>query len=156
VAVTVKVLGTGELDEKAAALRREAARFQRRVSTAAGRAVNRVYRPTLIGMAPTFMPSGYVNDLVNDLRVRTSVRFAGSSPGVGVVVSAPTGGPKGRAVNALEAGILRHPLFGNKLHWYAQRVGRGFVSIPLRAVQPQISRELDLELSAVKRDVEGA
>lgn len=154
--VQVTVLGTGELDQKAAALLREAARLQRRVSTATKRAVDRVYRPVLVGMVPAFMPSGYAPELAADLKVSTSVRFAGANPGVTAAVSAPTGGKHGREVTRLEGGLLSHPLFGNRKHWYRQRVRRGFASVPLKAIRPQIRREIDSEVSAVARDVERA
>ena len=51
-------------------------------------------------------------------------------------------------------GVLRHPLFGNKRHWYGQRIRRGFASTPLKAIRPQIVREIDHELAGIKRDVE--
>lgn len=154
--VQVKVLGKEQLDVKAAALLREASRFQRRVSSATKQAVDRVYRPVLVGMVPAFMPSGYAPELAADLKVSTSVRFAGVNPGVTAVVSAPTGGKFGRDVSRLEEGRLSHPLFGNRKHWYRQRVRRGFASVPLKAIRPQIRREIDQEVSAVARDIERA
>jgi hypothetical protein len=152
--LTVTVVGGEKLDAAAARLRREATRFQRRVSQATGKAVDRGYRPTLVGMAPAFVPDRYAAVLAPSLVVRTSVRFSGSFPGVTARVSAPTGGPTGRDVTELEAGRLRHPLFGNRGWWYRQRVRRGFASVPLRAVQPLIVREIERELAAVARDVE--
>jgi hypothetical protein len=152
--ITLTVTGGTELDATAARLRREAIRLQRRVSQATGRAVDRGYRPALVGSVPGFMPSGYAPALMANLKVATTVRFTGAFPGVTARVSAPTGGPKGRDVTALEAGTLRHPLFGNKGHWYRQRVRRGFASVPLRAVKPLIVREIDRELAEIARDVE--
>jgi hypothetical protein len=69
-------------------------------------------------------------------------------------VSAPTGGPTGREVRQLEAGNLRHPLFGNRGWWYRQRVRRGFASVPLRAIRPHIVKRIEAELRAIARDVE--
>jgi hypothetical protein len=152
--VALRIDGGRELDDAVGDLIREARRFQRRVSTAAGKAVKGSYAPTLIGLAPTFMPSGYAPVLVADLKVAVTVRFAGSSPGVGVKVSAPTGGPSGRHVDALEEGRLRHPFFGDTKRWYLQRIAPGFGSIPLKAIRPQIVREIDQELGAIVRDVE--
>lgn len=153
---TVIVVGP-EFQRTETALLREASRFQRRVSTAAGRGVDRAYKPVLVGMVPAFMPSGYAPVLAPNLAVKSTVRFGGPRPGVGVTVSAPTGGTKGgRDVLALELGTLRHPLYGNKGFWYRQRVRRGFASVPLKAVRPQIVREIDHELAEVARDVERA
>lgn len=152
--LTVTIQGEEKLDLVAARLRREASRFQRRVSSATRQAVDRGYRPVLVGMVPAFMPGGYAPVLAADLKVATTVRFAGASPGVTARVSAPTGGPKGRNVRELEAGALRHPLFGDKAHWYRQRVRSGFASVPLKAMQPAIVRQIDSELAGVARDVE--
>ena len=150
----LEVKGTAELDAVAARLRKEATRFQRRVSTATRKAVERSYRPVLVGMTASFVPNGYAPVLSRDLRVSTSVRLAGTSPGVTARVFAPTGGKLGRDVTALERGTLRHPLFGNRGFWYRQRVRRGFASVPLRAIRPLIVREIDRELAAISRDVE--
>lgn len=152
--VHVTVIGGEEVDAKARALLREASRFQRRVSQAANRAVQGSYRPVLVGMLPTFVPNGYANELANDLRVTTSVRFTGAFPGVTATVTAPTAGTKGREVRALEAGRLSHPLFGNRGYWYRQRVTRGFASVPMKAVKPHIVREIETEVAAIARDVE--
>ena len=154
--IQLTVRGTKDLDDKAKVLMREATRLQRRVSQANGRAAQRSYKPVLIGMVPTFIPSGYAHALANDLRVTTSTRFTGIAPGVTVTVTAPTGGPRGREVKRLEDGRLSHPLFGNKKFWYRQRVTRGFASVPLKAVKPQIVREIDGELAQIRRDVERA
>jgi hypothetical protein len=152
--VDLTVTGQRELNEVAARLRREAARFQRRVSSATKDAVQRSYRPVLVGMLPTFVPDRYAAVLSRGLRVATTVSFA--SGFVTARVSAPTGGPTGRAVDALERGSLRHPLFGNRGWWYRQRVRRGFASIPLKAIKPHIVREIDHELDKIARDVERA
>jgi hypothetical protein len=153
VTVTLTVVGDRKLDQVAARLHREARRFQRRVSSATRSAVERSYRPVLVGMVPAFMPTGYAPVLAADLKVSTTVRFAGANPGVTVQVSAPTRG-KGREVEALERGTLRHPLFGQRGHWYGQRVRRGFASVPLRAIRPHIGRQIDSELAEIRHDVE--
>lgn len=158
--VTLTISGTADLDRTAAALLKEASRFQRRISSATRKPVERVYRHVLVGMVPSFMPSGYAPALTADLRVRTSVRFAGPHPGVTAIVSAPTGGPRGRAVKALERGVLRHMDIRDmgkprrERRWHAQKVRSGFASIPLKATKQQIISEIDDELAAVARDVE--
>jgi hypothetical protein len=150
--VELTVRGQRKLDTTAAKLTKEARRFQRRISDATKDAVQNSYRPVLIGMAPQFVPDRYAAVLVRDLLVKTSVSVG--SGRVSVRVSAPTGGKFGREVRQLEAGSLRHPLFGNRGFWYRQRVRRGFASVPLRATRPHIVKRIDLELAAIARDVE--
>ncbi|HEX6872407.1 MAG TPA: hypothetical protein VF163_15025 [Micromonosporaceae bacterium] len=156
--LTVTVTGGREADKAAAELKREGIRFQRRVTTAVGKAVKRVYFPTLVGMVPRFMPSGYAPTFAASLKAVPVVRYAGISPGVSVVVSAPTTGRQGRAVNALERGELRAPSFPsgprNTWKWHRQRIPPGFGSKPLEAIRPQIKREIELELREITRDLE--
>jgi hypothetical protein len=161
--VDLTVTGGRELDAAAARLAREARRFQRRVSQATRDAVQRSYRPVLVGMTPQFVPNRYASVLGPDLRVATTVSL--SAGRVTARVSAPGSGKRGRDVRKLEAGVLAHPLFGNrgtyksrtgeiKSAWFRQRVRRGFASVPLRAIRPHIVRQIDAELAAIKRDVE--
>jgi hypothetical protein len=151
--VDLTVTGGRELDAAAAKLAKEARRFQRRVSQATRDAVQRSYRPVLVGMTPQFVPNRYAAVLGPDLRVATTVSL--SAGRVTARVSAPGSGKLGREVRQLEAGNLRHPLFGNRGWWYRQRVRRGFASVPLRAIRPHIVKQIDAELAAIKRDVEG-
>lgn len=153
----VRVIGQRELDRKVVALNAEAKRFQRRISSATRAAVDRVYRPALISALPEFVPDRYAGVLGADLKTSTSVRFAGAHPGVGVAVTAPTGGPQGRDISALEyRGVLSHPLFGDKRHWYRQSVVRGFASKPAKASRPAIVAEIDKELAELKKRLEAA
>jgi hypothetical protein len=152
VGVELTVTGQAELEATAARLAREARRFQRRISGATKDAVQNTYRPVLIGMVPQFMPGGYAPELARDLR--TAVTVGLGSGRVSVRVSAPTGGKFGREVRQLEAGSLRHPLFGNRGFWYRQRVRRGFASVPLRATRPHIVGRINAELRDIARDVE--
>jgi len=153
----VTVVEGPEFAKAQAALLKEARRFQRRVSAAAGRGVDRAYRPALVAAAPQYFPSGYAPVLTPTLQVKTTVRFGGLRPGVAVTVSAPTGGTKGgRDVRALEQGSLRHPLFGNKNFWYRTRVKPRWAELTMRATRPAIVHEIDAELEAVKRDIEAA
>lgn len=156
-----------EFKRAEAALLRESRRFQRRVSAAAGRGVDRAYRPALVAAAPQFMPSGYAPVLAPDLRVKTTVRFAGLRPGVAVTVSAPTGGSKGgRDIRALEDGRLRHPDIRDvsrrsrkprsEWRWHGQKVKPRWAELTMRATRPEIVHEIDEELESVKRDIEAA
>jgi len=152
-AVELTVRGQRKLDTVADRLAREARVFQRRVSTATKDAVQRNYRPVLVGMTASFMPNRYAAVLSRDLRVATTVSLA--SGRVTVRVSAPTGGKTGRQVDSLEfRGQLRHPLFGNRKHWYGQRIRRRFASVPLHATKRYIVMEIDRELDKISRNVE--
>ncbi len=151
--VSVRVVAGPEFKRTQVALSKAAKELKRRVVDAAKTAVDEVYRPAMVASVPQFMPSGYAPSLMADLVVKTSVRLTGSAPGVTATVTAPTGGPKGREVLALESGRLRHPLFGNKRHWYEQRVKRGFASKPLKEIRPRIVDRIDSELDRIATEI---
>jgi hypothetical protein len=150
-AVTLDIR-VANVSETAMALRREGARIQRRIVSAAGRVVTKVYLPKVKELAPVYMPSGYAPVLVKDLEVRTSVSFAGN-PGVTAHLSAPTGGPKGRQLPALERGVVRHPLFGNRSHWFVTRTKAGLAKGALKLVKGQIVDGLDREIGKIAADI---
>lgn len=152
--VTLTVLGGEELEAKAGDLIREAARLQRRVATAADRAVSKTLLPALVEAAPAYVPNRYAALLGASLRVKTQVRLSGPAAGVQAQVSAPTGGPKGRDITAIERGRLKHPLWGNKSHWYTDKIRRGFAAETLRKTKPLIVKELDSELARIRKDLE--
>lgn len=145
-----------EVKRTEAELKKQAATLSRRASAATRRVVQRDYKPVLIGMLPAFMPNRYAAALDKDLVVRTSVRFAGPRPRVTALISAPGGFKGGRRVRRLEAGILWHPLFGNRKSWHMQTVRRGFAKKSLEAVSPLIVRELDDELKKITAELKAA
>jgi hypothetical protein len=151
VAVELEVR-VANVSETAMALRREAARLQRRIVSAADGVLQRVYLPKLKELTPAYVPSGYAPVLAKDLKVRTSATFTGNA-GVSARISAPTGGPSGRAVAALERGLLSHPLFGNKGHWFQQRVKAGLAKGALKVVKGKIVAGLDREIDKVIADI---
>jgi hypothetical protein len=154
VAVELEVR-VSDVTETAKALRREGKRLERRITSAAGRVVTKIYLPKLKALTPNFMPGGYAPTLAKDLKVRTQVQFAGN-PGVSAFVSAPTGGSKGgRAVTALERGDLRHPLFGNKSHWYRNKRGvkPGLAKAALKSTKNQIVAGMDTEVQKIMADI---
>ena len=62
---------------------------------------------------------------------------AGRNPGVVLTAT----GSKGRKIdlNQLDSGIVRHPLFGNREHWYSQPVPPGWWSRPMEAGVPAVT-----------------
>ena len=62
---------------------------------------------------------------------------AGHNPGV-VLTAA---GSNGRKIDLkqLDSGVVRHPLFGNRKHWYPQQVTPGWWSRPMEAGVPAVT-----------------
>lgn len=150
-AIQLEVRAT-DLPKKAADLRAQAKRLERRVVTAAGRVVKSTLEPAIKAHTPEYLPSGYAPAFAGDVQVRTSVRFV-HNPGVTANISAPTGGPRGREIAAIEAGRLKHPLFGNKSYWYVTRVKRGLSRDSLKSTRPAIVEGIDSELEKIVREL---
>ena len=93
-----------------------------------------------------YMPNRYASVLSDDLRVSTHA----STRGVTVMARAPTIGKGGRKIRQREAGVITHPLFGNRKRWFAQTAGMhpGFFADPLHRAAPQVR---DALLEAMRR-----
>lgn len=83
-----------------------------------------------------YMPNRYAAVLASDLAVTVS-KLTGRNPGVSVRAK---GRVKARHVQRLDKGIIEHPLFGNREHWYYQLRGMraGFFTDPARASAPDV------------------
>lgn len=55
---------------------------------------------------------------------------------------------RGHDLIAINRGLLRHPLFGNREHWYTTNIPRDYFDAPIRAKAPEIERRLT---SAIER-----
>lgn len=79
---------------------------------------------------------GYAPLLARAVKVVT--RVSGTSSVRATVRVSAAGKREGRDVSALNLGMLRHPLFGNRRHWYGQRVLRGFVDEPVDRARDRV------------------
>lgn len=80
------------------------------------------------------------------------VRTRRNANGVRVVASG-RGGMKN--VKALDAGSVRHPVFGRNA-WVSQSVTPGFWTEPTEALAPEVRAELMKAIDAVAKQIEGS
>jgi len=149
----LRVQGAAEIRAAARQLRLENAQLRRGAARALERGARKL-RAT-IPAASGRLPSGYGPVMAADVKVTTSVRLASRDPSISVRVWAE-GKPGGshRDVEAIDAGALRHPLFGDRNHWYAQAVRPGFASGPFADVKPDMLDEIESDWNAMVSRVE--
>lgn len=102
--------------------------FQKAVKASTKPAQNEIKR----GLG-AYMPSGYAPDLRRDLTVRSGTSFTRRRAGVRVEAKS-----RQSRLAALNKGKLRHPLFGDRDHWYTQPVRPGFFTDPLWRAVPSV------------------
>lgn len=77
-----------------------------------------------------YLPSGYAPVMKRGLTVRVSRSTKGASIGLKLVGTAK-GVRRKRHISVINAGTLRHPVYGNPNAWVDQKVKPGFWSKPL-------------------------
>lgn len=94
--------------------------------------------PAVKAEAVSTLPSGYGPVLAGDVAVRTTLRAGATRADALLRVSA-----KGRALAVINRGVLRHPLYGNRNFWYAQKVTAGVVDRPVERMHKQLRVEFE-------------
>lgn len=59
------------------------------------------------------------------------------------------------AIDRIDAGTVRHPLFGDRRHWYTQNVNPGWWSTPVDAVKPDVESNAETAIETVARQIDG-
>ena len=77
----------------------------------------------------------------------------GKDPAVRVTATPAKG--KSLDLNSLDGGRLRHPLFGNRAHWYSQAVKPGWFTDPMRRNNDAARRELLRAVDEITRQLAG-
>lgn len=121
--------------------------------------------------APAYLPDAYAAELVPSLRMTTATTTSGDQ--VTVRISTTAKGAKGnpRQVGDLEAGRVKHPVFGRtrplRRHakhkatsqlnpWVTQTVKPRFVTEPMAAKKPAVRKEIEAAVDRVLDKITGA
>lgn len=105
------------------------------------RAATEPLRKDIRAEVPKAMPSGYAPILSKSLRFRQSVQPGRTTARVLLRVHAD-GQRERRDLPALNRGVLRHPVYGDRNRWVAQRVRRGVVDRPVDRLGPEVRRQM--------------
>jgi hypothetical protein len=101
-----------------------------------------------------YMPGGYAPVLSRSLRHRVAQRATGAGFTVTLTTYAE-GKTERRRIIELNRGTLRHPLYGNRARWYAQKVKPGFWSKPIEEGMPRVTQEVADVMRQTVRKVAG-
>lgn len=95
----------------------------------------------------TLPSSGGLGAWVAKARVTAKLKERGRSAGIRIKVSRAAGDGDRADLNKLDLyGETRHPLRGNRKHWYPQKVAPGFFSKPWAAFRPKFIKVADAAL----------
>lgn len=100
-----------------------------------------------------YMPDRYAGVLAGDLSVGAQ-RILTSNPRVSIRAKSRV---RRRKVRQLDAGIIQHPLFGDREHWYKQTGGMrpGFFTDPCEKATPQIREHVLKALTETEKKITG-
>jgi hypothetical protein len=100
-----------------------------------------------------YMPDRYAEVLAGDLSVGAQ-RILTSNPRVSIRAKTRV---RRRKVRQLDAGIIQHPLFGDREHWYRQTGGMrpGFFTDPCEKATPEIREHVLEALTETTRKISG-
>jgi hypothetical protein len=136
----IKIRGAEQWAAVAKAMRSADKELRREAYKAVNRTVRPLNQDVLAGM-PAYLPDNYARALGPTFRTRTR-RRGGRTPGIRLEGQARTPEGQPRSLRPLDAGRLRHPLFGNRGFWFNQPVKKGFWTKTLTESAPKIRREL--------------
>jgi len=150
----VRVEGAEKFAKLAKALRETGDKDLRRELYAG---INRAVKPLTVGLRAStsrFLPARYAAVLSKSLRVKTRRRAGGRNPAIYLVGSAKTEDGKDRDLSSLNRGRLRHPLYGDRRHWFNQQVSPNWWDDPLLEGADEVREELVKTLDDVARKLD--
>lgn len=115
--------------------------------------INRSVKPLVTDVkraTPRYLPRRYALELAKSLRV-TVTRRQGRVTGVRLIGTAKTPEGKKRDLASLNRGRLRHPLYGNRKHWYDQQVSPNWWDDPLIKGATKVRKEIVKSLDDVAK-----
>jgi hypothetical protein len=146
----------GSLDELAGSLNAIAVRLRelgdeglvRELQAAVGRAVDPLKDRIPAALRP-HLPNRYADVLAGELKVRRSTSLGGSGGTAQVTVLAST--DRNRKLAQSDAGVLVHPLYGDRERWFTQGVAPGWFTDPVEESVPEIREAVEQALDEVAR-----
>lgn len=120
------------------------------------RGINQAVKPLTEAVkkgTASYFPRRYAVELTRTLKV-TARRRGGRDPSIRLQGKAKTKQGKERNLAALNRGRLRHPLYGDRRHWFNQEVSQGFWDEPLLEGADQVREDVVNVLDEIGKRLE--
>jgi len=143
-----RVDGAEQLTALAKRLRAESKELQRELPRAMNRATKGARAAVKAEALATLPRRGGLGKRVASSRLTTRTRRSGRAAGVRIVAKG------GVDIGALDRGRLRHPLFGDRRRWFAQKVRPGWFTRPLTAAAPRVRAEIETSMRVIAGKIE--
>lgn len=91
----------------------------------------------------------HAGHLGDEIARSTTITAAPTEGGVRLTAESP------HQIDNIDQGIVHHPLFGNKAHWYEEAVTPGWFSNPTRLSEPKFTDAVQRAMEEVKQEIEG-
>lgn len=96
----------------------------------------------------TLPAGGGLNDFIAKSSFGVRTRTSGKQAGIRVVAT-----KKNHDIESINKGIARHPLWGNKGHWFNTPVKPGFFDRPIEGRAPEFARGIHVVMDDLLRDI---
>jgi hypothetical protein len=154
VAVEIRVTGAEQM--RALALDLKAAGSDgaglRRELLAGMRAVGKPLADKARASALSLLPkAGGLNQWVADSNIGVRNNLTGSSTRIGMRIVSTKGAHN---LEGIDAGRVRHPVYGKRSTWVSQTVPQGWFSTPLAESAPEVQATLILAMDLIGRRIE--
>jgi hypothetical protein len=143
----LRVTGTEKLAETGKALRQAGLQgkgLRRELYKSVNRATKPLKQEAKAEARKVLPKRGKLNQLVSRSNLSTKTKLTGSQVGVKITAK------KTEHIDRIDQGSVRHPLFGNRRHWYGQKVREGWFTRPMERGATRTGREI---LKAVDKTI---
>lgn len=123
--------------------------LQRELYRGISRAVKPIRADIQESALATLPHRGGLGALIAKSKIRVQRRTGGATVGIRMI------GSSDHDIAAMNRGIVRHPLFGNKKRWYRQAVVPRWWDKPTEEAGPTAREEIVKVMEDVKRKIEG-
>ena len=147
--VALTVSGEDAFSGLANRLNAAAAELATEVDAAVARAVESLPSELRASAQSTLPRRGGLAESVANSTIAVSHHNSAGIVDVTVTASSPYD------IDEMDHGIVHHPLFGDKNHWYTESVNPGWWSRPVGVAQRRVEPEIAHALDVVARRIEG-